>query len=201
SELLDALDITQAPFIGHSYGGWLSTNFALRCPERVMRLSLIAPAATFTPLSWQFFVRGIMGATTRQDWVIYSMVEWMTTIRPVRGLEIVEQFRIGMKDIAQIPAGFPTVFTPEEFQSLEMPVQLIIGDHEVIYNKKPNRVVEIARQLVPHLQVTIVPNGGHAVIIDQPQATNAALIDFHGLDQNSAAAEEKQLPIHLREPA
>lgn len=200
-ELLDALGITQAPFIGHSYGGWLSTNFAMRCPERVTRLTLIAPAATFTPLSWQFYVRGILGAATRQDWVIYGMIKWMTTSKQVRGMEIVEQFRVGMKNMAQIPAGFPTVFPPQEFQSLGIPVQLIIGDHEVVYNKKPPAVVEIARRLVPHIQVAIIPNGGHAVNIDQEQATNAALINFHGVDQNRAAINEGRVPAQSLQPA
>lgn len=177
-ELLDALGIPQAPFVGHSYGGWLSVNFALSNPQRVTRLSLIAPAATFTPLALQFYLRGILGGSTGNAAIIYSMIEWMTTQRPVRGMEIVEQFKIGLQNMAQLPAGFPGVYTPEEFQTLKMPVQLIIGDHEVVYNRSPRRVVEMAHNLLPGIQIDMINDGGHAVCIDQAEATNAALLRF-----------------------
>jgi pimeloyl-ACP methyl ester carboxylesterase len=182
AELLDALAIPSTPIVGHSYGGWLAANFALRFPQRVTRLTLISPAATFVPLSWQFFVRGILGGATHQDWIIYSMVSWMTTLPEVHGLPIVEQFKIGMKNMAQIPAGFPTVFTQDEFKALTIPVQLIIGDHEVIYTKPPASVIETARNLIPHLQVASISGGGHAVTLDQPALVNAALVSFHHLN-------------------
>ncbi len=178
-ELMDALGIERAPLIGHSYGGWLAVNFAVRNPERVTRLTVISPAATFVPLSWQFYLRGILGGATGNDWIIYSMVRWMTTLQDVRGMPIVEQFKTGLKTMAPLPAGYPAVFTKEEFQRLTMPVQLIIGDHEVIYAKPPRKVIEIAKQQVPQLQVACIPNGGHAVTLDQAEATNEQLKAFH----------------------
>jgi pimeloyl-ACP methyl ester carboxylesterase len=178
-ELLEELGIERVPLVGHSYGGWLATNFAIRNPERVTRLTVISPAATFVPLSWQFYVRGILGGATGNDWLIYNMVRWMTTLQDVRGLPIIEQFKTGLKTMAPLPAGYPGVFTEAEFQNLTMPVQLIIGDHEVIYAKPPDKVIEIAKRLVPHIQVACIPNGGHAVTLDQAEATNQQLRSFH----------------------
>lgn len=179
AELLDALGIARAPFIGHSYGGWLATNFALRCPERVSRLTVISPAATFVPLSWQFYVRGILGGATGWDWAIYNMVGWMTTLPNSRGMEIVEQFRLGLKTTAQLPVGYPTVFSEEALQELRMPVQLIIGDHEVVYSRRPDKVVAAAKGMIPGLEVAWIVGGGHAVTLDQPAATNEHLLRFH----------------------
>jgi pimeloyl-ACP methyl ester carboxylesterase len=179
AELLDGLGISQAAVIGHSYGGWLAANFAMRHPERVTRLTLISPAATFAPLSWQFYIRGILGGTTGWSWVIYSMVDWMTTLKEPRGLEIVEQFRLGLQTMAQLPAGFPTVFSNEALQALSMPVQFIIGDHEVIYARPPAKVVQLAKEKIPHIQIAWIPDGGHAVTLDQAAATNVQLARFH----------------------
>ncbi len=183
-ELMDALGIERAPLIGHSYGGWLATNFALRNPGRVTRLTLIAPAATFVSLSWQFYVRGIFGGATGNERIIYSMAKWMTTLEEVRGIPIVEQFKTGLQTMAPLPAGYPSVFTAEEFQTLTMPVQLVIGDHEVVYSKSPRKVMEIAQRLVPQLQVACIANGGHAVTLDQVEATNEQLSQFHCVTPN-----------------
>lgn len=178
-ELLDGLGIVRAPLIGHSYGGWLSVNFALGSPGRVTRVTLIGPAATFVPLSPQFYLRGILGGATGREWLIYSMIRWMTTIKEVRGMEIVEQFKTGMKHMAFLPAGYPSVFTAQELGCLELPVQLLIGDHEVVYQKPPHKVIEAAKSVLPQLETALIPNGGHAVTIDQAEKTNALLLNFH----------------------
>ena len=200
-ELLDALGIEQAPLIGHSYGGWLSTNFALRNPGRVTRLTLIAPAATLVPLSWQFYVRGIFGGATGNERIIYNMAKWMTTLEQVRGIPIVEQFKIGLQTMAPIPAGYPTVFKKEELQALTLPVQLIIGDHEVVYSKPPRKVIEIAQRLVPHIQVACIANGGHAVTLDQAEATNEQLRSFHCNGRIALIGEHENESIHTLETA
>ena len=177
-ELLVGLQLERVALAGHSYGGWIAANFAAHQPERVTRLSLISPAATFVPLTIEFYIRGILGGMLGKDWTIYGMVKWMTTLREVRGLEIVEQFKTGMQNMAQVPAGLPKVLDPAEFARLEMPVQLIIGDHEVIYTKRPATVIDRARQLIPHLQAALIPNGGHAVTLDQAAETNQHLQTF-----------------------
>lgn len=181
-DLMDNLGISRAALAGHSYGGWLATNYALSHRERVTCLVLIAPAGTFVPLSRQFFLRGIIGGSLagflNLDLPVYSMVRWMTTLRPVEGLEIVEQFKVGMKNYAPVPAAMPGVFSPDEFASLDVPVLLILGECEVIYGKSPERVLNEAKRLLPGLNTVVIPNGGHAVTLDQAEATNQALCDF-----------------------
>jgi pimeloyl-ACP methyl ester carboxylesterase len=181
-DLLDNLGISQTALAGHSYGGWMATNYTLSQPERVTRLALIAPAGTFVPLSAQFFLRGIAGGSLagalNLDFPVYSMVRWMTTLRPVEGLEIVEQFKVGMKNMAPVPAGMPGVFTSDEFARLNLPVLLLLGEREVIYSKSPKNVLAEGMRLLPGLQTILIPNGGHALTLDQVEATNQALCDF-----------------------
>nr|HPJ97168.1 alpha/beta fold hydrolase [Syntrophales bacterium] len=50
----------QANLIGLSYGGWIAAHYALRFPDRVRRLVLLAPAGTAAPVSWGFIWRGIL---------------------------------------------------------------------------------------------------------------------------------------------
>jgi pimeloyl-ACP methyl ester carboxylesterase len=181
ADLLDGLDCQRAFFVGHSYGGWLSTNFAITSPERVRKLVLISPAATVVSLTPEFMLRGFaMGfaGALNIDRPIYGMMKWMATTRPVVGLELVEQFKTGIKNMAPTPAGFPDVFDAQEFARLTMPVLLLIGEHEVIYKWKAQRVIEEAQRLVPGIQTGLVPGGGHMVTLDQAEATNHALLEF-----------------------
>ena len=46
-ELLDALGVGDHALVGNSFGGFLATTFAMAFPDRVTRLVLIGPAATF----------------------------------------------------------------------------------------------------------------------------------------------------------
>ncbi len=54
--VLDELNIEKAHMVGWSMGGFLTVNYALEKPERLKKIILLAPAATFAPFSkeWHF---------------------------------------------------------------------------------------------------------------------------------------------------
>jgi pimeloyl-ACP methyl ester carboxylesterase len=72
--VLDALDIEKAHMVGWSMGGFLTTNYALEAPERLNKIVLLAPAATFVPYSasedWLFKVvlPSIVTGIARQEY-------------------------------------------------------------------------------------------------------------------------------------
>ena len=175
-EVLDALEIERAPFIGHSYGGWLTLNLALAAPGRVERMVLLSPAASFVPLVRQFYLRGMSAGLLPTRPLIYSMVRWMTTMPSVEGEAVVEQFVLGLKHFKPQPSGFPTVFSDAELRQVRVPTLLLIGDHEVIY--KPALVMERARQLIPHVEAELIAGGGHAFPLDQAECTNLRILEF-----------------------
>ncbi len=49
-DLLDGLNIACANFVGNSFGGFLTLNTAILLPQRVRKVILISPAATFVPI-------------------------------------------------------------------------------------------------------------------------------------------------------
>ncbi len=48
-DLLDALSLPAVDVVGHSLGGWMAAELALRRPERVRRLVLVAPVGLHVP--------------------------------------------------------------------------------------------------------------------------------------------------------
>jgi len=60
TDVLDALNIEKAHMVGWSMGGFLTVNYALEKPERLKKIVLLAPAATFVPFSREFlFTAGL----------------------------------------------------------------------------------------------------------------------------------------------
>ena len=59
SETLTALEAPPVHVVGHSFGGWLATNFALHHPEQTVSLSLFDPVQTFSTLTWEVYLWAI----------------------------------------------------------------------------------------------------------------------------------------------
>lgn len=59
NELMDKLGVKKVSFIGHSNGGWHALNFTIDMPDRVDKVILLAPAASFESFSlWNSFIWG-----------------------------------------------------------------------------------------------------------------------------------------------
>jgi pimeloyl-ACP methyl ester carboxylesterase len=68
------------------------------------------------------------------------------------------------------------VFDNQEFKKLEMPILLLIGESEILYESKS--AVERAWQLIPHIEADIVPNAGHMLTTDQPEEVTRRVMSF-----------------------
>ena len=73
----------------------------------------------------------------------------------------------------------PRVFTDEEMQKLSMPILLLIGEQEFLYNSFA--AIERARQLWPEGDIELVKKCNHAIVSDQTDRVSARVIDFFSL--------------------
>lgn len=71
NELFTSLALgDQIHLMGMSYGGWLTSRYALRFPNRLRKIVLLAPPATVLPMRFEFWTRALLsapGATSRTD--------------------------------------------------------------------------------------------------------------------------------------
>lgn len=178
-ELLDALGVERTVVVGHSYGGWLSLNLALNAPERVERMVLLAPAASFVPMVKQFYLR-VMGAGLLPGLMSRSFAQWCVAPGHTAPAAMVEQFHMGLKHYRWGPVRMPDLYTDEELRQIDVPALLLMGDHEVIYDAEA--AIARARRLLKGLTVTMIPDAGHALSIEQPDLVNQAIRAFIGAD-------------------
>jgi pimeloyl-ACP methyl ester carboxylesterase len=175
-DVLDQLGFQQADIAGLSYGGFLAVNFALYAPDRVKRLILLCPGVpSFGPPTRKYAIHGL----PLMLFPSHLTGRWLVQGLSVKGyhpndLEAEQLIVSAMNLRSRIP--FRPVFNDDEFESLKMPVLLLIGDKEVLYDARS--AINRARQLIPHIEAEIISNAGHMLSTDQPEIVNEHILQF-----------------------
>jgi pimeloyl-ACP methyl ester carboxylesterase len=179
--VFDELGISRTNVMGLSRGGWLALNLALQAPQRLERVVLLSPAASFIALNWFFsvVVQAVMRIPTRpvskaalNSWVAPGFI-----VNPV----FAEQFMTGLENWnwAVNTAGYsgvmPCAFSDEELSQIRSPVLLLVGDRDRL---NPPEALERARRTIPHLDAEMIPNAGHFLSMDHAEDVNARILEF-----------------------
>lgn len=188
NELLDGLEIQSAHFIGNSNGGFFTLETAYLIPSRTKKVVLISPAATFVQM-WAWWVKllfpaHIIAPLIHSERMVHNAYDWLWQEFPRDPADA------QLKNIAVV-AGYPRyrpsknsfaphVFKDEELSHIKVPVLLLVGDHEVIY--EPSQVIRRATRLVPNLKAKIVPNANHCAQYTAPGFVNHEILEFFKKD-------------------
>src|SRR5262249_55124661 len=131
-EAMDGLKIDRAAILGHSYGGWIASNLAMVAPQRVDKLVLLSPAASFVTFVSSFFVHAgaayLLPGRATTEWFL----QWMTTM-PIRGHALVDQVLLGFKHF-KMRHGVPTLFSDDELRRVKTPALLLMGERDRHYS-------------------------------------------------------------------
>lgn len=170
--------------VGNSNGGFFTLNTALHLPERVRKVVLISPAATFVQMWawwWHLLIPAhIIAPLIRSERMVHKAYEWLWQGFPM------DDCYAKLHSISTI-GGYPryrptrnkvvpSVLNDEELRKVRTPVLLLIGDHEVIYN--PQRAILRATRLVENLRAEIVPNANHCAQYTAPDVVNGKILEF-----------------------
>jgi pimeloyl-ACP methyl ester carboxylesterase len=172
--VFDELNIEKGDLLGHSYGGWLTLNMALAHPERLRKIVLLAPAASFRPLSFitkLFFYLG--------EFKIHPPARKFLQVAAAKGTVLEETFIHHQEMVVRYCRSaimYPTVYSDAELKRIDHSALLLIGAGDKIYN--PQKAIQRAQRWVPNLRAEIIPNAGHLLIMDQPEYINTRILKF-----------------------
>ncbi|MFC1960349.1 alpha/beta fold hydrolase [Chloroflexota bacterium] len=177
-EVCEGLNIEKPHLVGLSSGAFLAINFAYHYPDLVGKVILLAPAAIFGKLSLMFWIQvfslSILPIKSRRA----GFLKWMVVDPKVWDNAHGDLIRLTMRVVAApIKKVYPSVFTDEELKRIKNSTLLIVGEHEVMYKNAP-RAIERAKQLMPNLQVELLPYCGHAVPLESAEFVNSRILDF-----------------------
>jgi pimeloyl-ACP methyl ester carboxylesterase len=179
---LEELSLDRVALAGISHGGWVALNFAVASPERVEKLILLAPAASFEPISKRFLLRTMLSFLPPRHRRFVSMMRWM-------GLEetpgdkltgpLLDLMWLGGTHFRMPPETrrvMGNVFSDDELRSLPMPVLLLIGQNEVVCD--PTKALSRAERVIPEFEGDLIPGGRHAMSFNQNELVDARMLEF-----------------------
>lgn len=188
-ELIAALT-PRAPLrvAGMSYGGALAVQYALRFPQRVEKMVLLAPGATVLRPPAQFWLRLFALAITRRKglpafcrWIFADMArkspQWIDST--------VELLSINMQNIQRHKTPVPPVLTDAEWSSLRPPTLFLVGENEVIYHARA--AVRRLQRVASQVTAEILPGAGHDLLFAQTAAVTKRILEFLNEEASPAA--------------
>jgi pimeloyl-ACP methyl ester carboxylesterase len=183
-DTLDALGVPDAVVVGHSYGGWLATRYALHAPHRAGGLALFDPTECLCPEKLSFRLRGIPLFLGRGDDRWCSFIRWETG-----GRELDEQWL----DLWSVPFGGPTklvwpkLIPADRIAALDTPALLVLAGAS--RQNPTQRMAEAARRALPSARIVTLPEATHFTLPQQhPDEINPMLREF--LDERAAARRQ-----------
>ncbi len=182
-ELFNALGLKDnINIVGLSYGGWLTSQYALRFPDRLEKIVLLAPAATVLPLRREWIMRAVQvlspyRAHTRRfmHWLLNDLARKGDAGRAMFDEEVDAAFT-AIKSFKLQRMVKPTVLEDSELRDIKLPVLYLVGENEKIYSAK--KAIRRLHDVAPQIEVEVIPNAGHDLTMVQAEMVNAKVLDF-----------------------
>lgn len=179
-ELFDGLDLRSGlNLAGMSYGGALTAEYAVRFPERLNKVVLIAPGMTVLRVSNEFIARTILVMVARHRY-IPSYLRWIFSTMTRKDSqwvdEVIEQTLLNFRHLQKRKIILPRVLTDAEWAGLRVPALFLVGEREVIYS--PEKAIERIRRVAPQVRAEIVPGAGHDLTVAEADVVDRLILEF-----------------------
>ena len=182
-ELFDTLSLgSSVRMIGYSYGGWVTSQYALHHPERLTRVVLIAPAYTILPITdemiWSM-VATLLPVRYFKQKAMYSV--WKDLVELGKeGREIVDE-RVDYVQIAYSSFKFkmpvnPTVLSDSELQNIRVPLLYLVGANETMYSA--DSAIARLRKVAPIIETELISGTGHDLMFTHTEIVDQRMLKF-----------------------
>lgn len=162
-EIVDQIGADQVSLCGISLGGWLSLNFAVHYPKRVKSMSLLCTSGLYrekVSFIFKVFFYSLLGQWGK-DQIIKLVNGGKAPEILDEGMKKAMDFMMLINDNFNPRLGAIPIFTEDQLTSLDMPIQVIYGDHDYLLNAEESikRIKDHAKAVA----VLLLKDTGHAV--------------------------------------
>ncbi|MFG2876824.1 alpha/beta fold hydrolase [Streptomyces sp. NPDC048337] len=162
-ETLAGLGLGRVHLIGHSYGGGVALQHAVREPERAVSVTVYEPPRALAPLKPGFLLSSVAAFASGSEKV---QRRWFADLIGDTGASP-EEAEAGMLLSLEAIRGFrirlprPQRMSDEELRSLAAPTLVLLGGADRIVDSR--RAEARARRLIPDVRTEVVPGAGHGI--------------------------------------
>jgi pimeloyl-ACP methyl ester carboxylesterase len=188
-QFMETLGIMQAPLFGHSMGGTVALQFALRYPDRIKQVAVVGSPITGRSLNFFLKLSGygwIAGLAWRFP-VIRSSIMRMLLARDSKKVHQMisrDLQRTSMDSFFRSIGDLRETDLRPNLPALTIPVLGIYGVHDNIVSPENARHLSNS---VQHTQILMMEHSRHFPMTDEPERFLGALSGF--LDENNNSSK------------
>lgn len=168
--------------VGLSYGGWLTSQYTLRFPDRLGKIVLLAPAGTVLPLKCGWIIRAVLCAAPHR-YFTRSFMSWLLedlSGKDEAGRKMVEDWAddsfMAMRCFKPKRLVNPTVLTDKELRNIKVPALYLVGEHEKICSAQ--EAIARLHRVAPQIRAEVIPGAGHDLTVVQVRLVNKKVLEF-----------------------
>jgi pimeloyl-ACP methyl ester carboxylesterase len=182
-ELFGALGLRDGVHLmGLSYGGWLASQYALRFPQRLDKMVLLAPVGAVLPLRAEWILRAMLCAlphpyfTKRfMYWLLEDFVHRDAASRRMVD-EWAEESYIALRSFKPRRMVPPTILTDAEWRHIKAPTLYLVGENEKLYSAQ--KAVQRLHEAAAQIEAEVIPKAGHDLTFVQAELVNPKVVKF-----------------------
>jgi pimeloyl-ACP methyl ester carboxylesterase len=174
-EWFGAAGLNRAAFIGHSMGGAIAVEIALQYPENVLALGLLASGARL-PIPPGILADAASTTTYRKAYEAIARLAFSPSADP----NLVELMVQRLAEIRQSVMYGDLLAcndydAPARIERIHSPTLVLCGSDD---RMTPVRFSQFLADTIPAGRLVVIPEAGHMVMLERPQAVASALGNF-----------------------
>lgn len=183
-ELMKAIKVKNACFLGYSMGGRIALELATNYPELVKALVLANSAVGLTPPSPQAVEQRRLRLELLDKGDMRAVAEMMTTaafspnFRSKNPAEFERYMKVKLESaadgVARITRALQSPARPPDLSKVKCPTLIIVGENDAYMGVEQGK---LAQKAIAGSKLVTMPTG-HAAAVEQPEKFNAAVLDF-----------------------
>jgi len=200
---LQKMHLPSVPIIGTSQGGALALNFALHSPQSVSRMMLINPAGLIRQCSsgvLQLVVRSLLRRLFPsrlierwlEDYLLHDRSCVDELFAKVKSYEEQIAALAEVQSLGALTRSYhiTRALADEQLQKITQPTLFLCGEHDPIF---PPSVLRKIVPALPHAQLQVIPDTGHALHLEKPRKLTDAILPFLDAAAETGRSTEQRL--------
>ena len=179
-ELMDHYGLQKVDVIGCSIGGWITMEMATKAPERFGKIALMAPVGVKTGPADQLDIPDIFVMAPPELPKIMFHDPSKFPFDPSKMSDAELAVHVRNRETLALLVWEPYMHNPKlkhRLQRVKSPTLFVRGASDGLVSEK---YMQAYAKLVPGAKTLTIPEAGHALQQEQPQAFGKAVLEFLG---------------------